>query len=273
MNILITGSNGFIGKNLVDQLKNKYSITEINKKNINLLNSKDVDNFFLINNKYFDLVIHTAVEGGRRTKTDDSIIVNNNLLMLYNLLNNQQYYKKIITLGSGAELDRRFDINQDSVNRYPIDPYGLSKSVINKICQTENKLHNLRIYNCFGINEKEDRMIKNNINRYINHKNIIIHKDKKMDFFYIDDLVKLIIYFIDNDNMPKIFDCCYKNKTKLTDIANIINHLDIHKVKVIIEDPIEHDKDYCGVFTETSINFTGLKKAISIVYNKYKQEN
>ena len=84
MNILITGSNGFIGRNLSKQLSDKYgyNITELHRGNCDLLNPESVDNFFRNSNKTYDLVLHTAVEGGRRTKTDSSDIVYKNLLIL-----------------------------------------------------------------------------------------------------------------------------------------------------------------------------------------------
>ena len=38
--------------------------------------------------------------------------------------------------------------------------------------------------------------IKNNIKKYINKENIIIHQDKYMDFFYINDLYRVLINII-----------------------------------------------------------------------------
>ena len=135
MNILITGSNGFIGRNLTKQFRNNYgyNIFELNSYNCDLTKPSDVNKFFKEKQEQYDLVIHTAIHGGRRTKVDEPEIVYHNLLMLYNLLANQNYYQCIISFGSGAELDRRYDINPHAMNRYPVDPYGLSKSIIDKI--------------------------------------------------------------------------------------------------------------------------------------------
>lgn len=279
MNILITGSNGFIGRNLSKQLKEKfnYNITELNRSNCDLLNQKSVDNFFSHKKKY-DLVLHTAVEGGRRNKPDNPELVFNNLLMLYNLLTYQNYFERIVSFGSGAELDRRYDINEKSINRYPIDPYGLSKSIINKLCDSESKLCNFKIFNCFGIDEQPDRMIRSNIEKYLRKENIIIHQNRKMDFFYIDDLALLIHYFVDQNNIPKSFDCCYSDKYNLMQIADIINSLDDHKVEVQVAEqkqinPINDlAKDYIGPSLKININFIGLKNAMKIMYETYKKE-
>jgi len=273
MNILITGSNGFIGRNLSKQLSGQYgyNITELHRGNCDLLDTESVDNFFRNSNKTYDLVLHTAVEGGRRTKIDSSDIVYKNLLMLYNLLSYQQYYQCIISFGSGAELDRRYDINDHAINRYPIDYYGLSKSVIDKLCSSEPKLCNFRIFNCFGIDENDDRMIKSNIIRYLNKQDIIIHQNRKMDFFYINDLSLLIHSLIDANSIPKIYDCCYHKKYTLYDIAEIINNCDKHKVKITIENE-QSAKDYYGISAKINMNYTGLEQAIQIIYNHYKDK-
>jgi GDP-L-fucose synthase len=273
MNILITGSDGFIGRNLSQQLKQfGHNIYCINKNSCNLLDQSSVDNFFRTNNTRYNLIIHTAIEGGRRTKIDNPDIVYNNLLMLYNLLSYQSYYECIISFGSGAELDRRYDINSHSINRYPIDPYGLSKSIIDKLCVIEDKLCNFRLYNCFGVDEQPDRMIRANIIRYLNKENIIIQQNRRMDFFYIDDLGLLIHSLISCNNIPKIHDCCYAEKYDLFQIAEMINHLDNHKVDIIIEEP-GLNKDYTGISAKINIKYIGLKQALNIMYNKYKEIN
>jgi nucleoside-diphosphate-sugar epimerase len=274
MNILITGSNGFIGRNLFKLLKtynNKYNIFTLNRTNADLLDADAVDNYFSNHKIFFDLVIHTSIQGGRRNIYDSGQIVYNNILMLYNLLRNQNHYQHIISFGSGAELDRRYDINPQATNRYPIDPYGLSKSIIDKICMNEHKLCNFRIYNCFGLDEQPNRMIRGNITKYINSENIIIHKDRRMDFFFIDDLAKLIHFCIRSNNIPKFFDCCYKEKLKLSDIANIINNLDTHKVNIEYESD-SLDTDYIGKYIEMNIPYFGLENSIEFMYNTYKNK-
>lgn len=269
MNILITGSNGFIGRNLSKQLSTKYNITCINRNNCDLLNQDDLKKFLETQEKTYDLVLHTAIKGGRRTSIDNNSIVYDNLLMLYNLLTFQQYFQCIVTFGSGAELDRRYDINSKSINRYPIDPYGLSKNIIDKLCATEQKLCNLRIFNCFGIDEEPDRMIRNNIERYLNKQDIILYENKIMDFFYIEDLVKLIDSFIEYNYFPKSFDCCYSEKYSLINIAELINSLDTHKVN-IIKQTESQGKEYTGLSAKININYIGIPEALRIIYNTYK---
>ena len=274
MNILITGAHGFIGRNLYKILRKYNSVYSLTRKEADLLDSDSVNNYFIKNKIFFDLVIHTAIQGGRRNIYDNKDIVYGNILMIYNLLRNQNYFQNLISFGSGAELDRRYDINPQNINRYPIDPYGLSKSIIDKISIDEPKLCNFRIYNCFGFDEEPNRMIRGNIIKYINHEDILIHKDRKMDFFFIEDLANLIHFFLDSNRMPKLFDCCYKEKIKLSDIANMINKLDAHKVDIKYDDSSsEIGTDYIGKYTEINLQYIGLEKSIQLMYHKYKEQN
>lgn len=254
MNILITGKNGYIANSIKLELSKLYSITSIGRSDFNLLSSKETNNFF--NNKYFDVVIHTAISGGNRLVPETKKDIDINLQMYYNLLQNKQHYGKLISFGSGAEI-----YSNDT-------PYGISKKIIAESMMEYDNMYNIRIYAVFDENELERRFIKSNIKRYINHDNIIIHTDKWMDFFYMKDLIKLIEYYIKEKNPPKEMDCSYRYKYKLSDIASIINKLSNHTVKIDIENIELSNHRYTGKFTELSIQYIGIEKGIQETYNK-----
>ena len=121
MNILITGANGFIGRNLHKRLKENNNVFHTSRDNLNILDKSKVDEFFKINN--IDIVIHTAVSGGRRTKIDTVQCLIENLIMFDNLARNKERFKNLIHFGSGAEFDRRYDIvhAQEQQDSSPID--------------------------------------------------------------------------------------------------------------------------------------------------------
>ena len=217
MNILITGGNGYIAKSLYKGLKN-YNITSITRKNFDLTNRKATNSWF--KNKYFDVIIHTAVVGGSRLQIDSGDTFYQNIQMFYNLLNNKHCFGKLLHFGSGAELGM------------PTNPYGLSKNIISRIINSEPNFYNIRIYGVFDENELDTRFIKGNIKRYINKESIEIHQDKLMDFFYMGDLIKVVEYYINNEQLIKNIDCSYAQKYSLLDIANIINNLSDYKVNI-----------------------------------------
>lgn len=249
MKVLITGKNGFIGRNLIKKLD--YTITSIGREDFDLTNREETNQWFA--DKQFDVVIHTAIVGGSRLKVDDGDIFYKNILMFYNLLANQDKFKCLINFGSGAEIG------------FPTDPYGLSKNVIDKIVQQQPYFVNLRIFGVFGEDEWDTRFIKANVKRYINKEPLQIHQNKVMDFIYIDDLIQIIKEVIAKPIFYKHIDCCYSKSYSLQEIANIINELSDYNCPIkITQDGLANK--YIGEFKLNSLNYIGLKQGIKKVY-------
>jgi nucleoside-diphosphate-sugar epimerase len=251
-NILITGGNGYIAKSIHSSLSSKYNITTVTRQDFDLTCWASTYKFFY--DKTFDVVIHTATSGGSRLKEETDLVIRENLLMYRNLLNHQDKFTKFISFGSGAELNN------------PTTPYGISKQIIADSMLSKPNFLNLRIFAVFDKNELPTRFIKANIKRYMNQEPMIIHQDKFMDFFYMEDLISLVNYYINNDNPPKQIDCSYKDQYKLSDIASIINNLSTNKVDIQIENPIL-GREYKGNFVDLGIPLKGLKYGITQSYN------
>lgn len=272
MKILLTGGNGFLASNIRKKLvENGYDVTSINRQILDLTNTADCLDFF--RNKYFDFIIHCAILGGKRLVPDSANIAIDNIRMATNLLICKKSFGQLIHFGSGAELDRSFDINSfsDYGSKLPEDYYGFSKNVICRLFDKEDNIHNLRIYNVFNSNESEGRMISTNIANYLNKKPIVINQDKYMDFMFFDDFYEILSAFIKNKIYYKEIDCVYEEKLKISDIAKIINNLDSYKVAINIEkDGL--GKSYCGTFSYRTDNFIGLQNGIKKVYMDIKNE-
>lgn len=251
MNILITGKNGFIGSHLTKKLVG-YNIEGIERNDFDLTNREETNKFF--QNKYYDIIIHTAIVGGSRLREDDGEVFYQNLSMFYNLLANQDKFGQLISFGSGAELGK------------PSDPYGLSKNIINRIIESEDKFNNIRIFAVFNEEELDTRFIKGNIKRYINKEPLIIHQDKLMDFFYMDDLVYLVDHVIKNPDI-KTVDCSYLSSYPLSTIARMINELSDHKCEIIVQNE-QLGKPYISQQDRLKLPYIGLKQAIKNVYNE-----
>jgi len=259
MKILITGGNGYIAKSLYARLKDKYSITTITRQNFDLTNYNATCEWF--NERYFDVVIHTATVGVSRLNQEDDVVVEQNVSMYNNLLANKHHFDKFITFGSGAEF-----FKQNT-------PYGISKNIIAESIKKNNNFYNLRIFGVFDENELNTRFIKANILRYIKKEPMQIHTNKIMDLFYMQDLINLVDYYICNNNPPKEINCSYKNKYTLKNIADMINELDNHKVKIVIENKNELHF-YCGESPTFPINILGLERGIKNTFRElYESAN
>ena len=257
MNILITGKNGYIAKMLIDDLDDYYNITAIGRDDFDLTDRDKTNEFFKSNNVIYDVVIHTAITGGNRLEPDTTEVYDNNLKMFYNLINNKEYFDRIISFGSGAEV-------------FKIDThYGISKMLINNKIQDLDYAYNIRLYGLFDENELDRRFIKSALTKYINKKDIIIDEDIYFDFYYSGDFLKIVNYYITHINPPKEIDCVYKDKYKLSDIANMINDLDNYNVNIKINKPFNNENNYIGIYSELPIKLNkNIKFGIIDTYNK-----
>jgi nucleoside-diphosphate-sugar epimerase len=277
MNIMVTGADGYIASNVIELLgKHKHiKFLKVTRKNVNLLDINDVKRY--TNENKIDIILHTAIEGGMRNENDNPIVFYNNVLMFENLVAAKNFNTKIINIGSGAEL--RKVKSYGSSDKYPIyfnlpptSYYGLSKYIIaNKACQPHSNAVSLRLYNCFYHNEDLNRMIRSNIIRSIKGEPIIIHKDRYMDFFYLEDFVEVIYAYISGKDLQKITDICYNTHYKLSDIANMINEVSSKKVEIIVENG-GLDEPYTGegFLDRLDVKFKGLFQGIKECYEKNK---
>jgi nucleoside-diphosphate-sugar epimerase len=257
MKILITGGSGYIAKSLYNALKDEYKITCISREDFDLTSFKDMNKFF--KGRYFEVIIHTAVSGGSRLRTDTARDMDTNLTMYYNLLQHRRHYNKFIHFGSGAE-------------RYASEtPYGISKRIIARSILEQNSFYNIKVFGVFDENELDTRFIKANLKRYINKEPMIIDVHKKMTFFYMKDLVTLVRHHIDNKPTALRTECycSYTSDYSLKEITDLINELDDHKV------PIYSTEEVAGDYTSSfnagyGIPYIGLKKGLYETYIKLK---
>jgi len=272
MRILITGANGFVGRNLAAALS-EYEVTKLTRQTVDLTSKIAVDQFF--KDKFFDVVLHCAMVGGRRYITDGPEVLYKNLAMFYNLLEHQDKFGKLINFGSGAELDRNKDIDNNNFyykDQYPLDYYGMAKNIIARLIESEDKCFSFRIFNVFGADEESARFIRANVQRYIDKEPITIHQNKLMDFFYIDDLITLVKFYLEKSYIPEEINAVYNKKYFLSDIADIINNLSDYKVNRIIEKE-GLSRTYIGKSTRLDLlklPLKGLEQGVKEIYNKLK---
>ena len=271
MKILITGSGGYLGGKLLSELNKDYTTIAPKRAELDLTDSDQVDKF--MKNKLFDWVIHCAIIGGRREDTDDSKTTYNNLKIFFNLMNNRESFKKMINFSSGADFDRRKVINNQTNNlliSFPVDYYGMSKSIISKLIK-DYPYYNLRLYGIFGPDEKDDRFIKMCIKNSKTGNNIVINRDRFFDFFYVEDLVQIIKNLISNKMQQSNldFDFVYKEKLRLSQIANYINELSNNKSRVLIEN--NDSNSYTGTYNNSfdNLNLVGLKEGIRRIFEAH----
>jgi GDP-L-fucose synthase len=264
--ILITGGNGNLAKMIKTQLSSEFKITCITRNEFDILDTKAVSNYLSNSNNNFDVLIHTAISGGRRGKEETGEVVYQNLLMFENIMMFSHKFQLIINFDSGAIYDRSTDIyckKETDLLSVPTDYYGFSKYLIYKRSLQHKNVVNFRIFNIFHLNEEPNRFIKSCLLAKKNGTNITIFQDKFFDFMYEDDFIRIVRHYINNfsNNLPKTFNLSYTNKYKLSEIAlMIINNKD--QIEIIDG---SCSNNYCGdgnMLDNLCIGLNGLESGL-----------
>lgn len=273
MKIFITGTNGFIGRNLKEYFQDKYdSIYYPERQELDLLDSQAVYEYLAKNE--FDIVIHCAI-----TLTS----VEENLKMYFNLERCSKFFGKMFCVGSGAEYDKDSYIPKMKEEYFgkhiPSDTYGFSKYVIAKDIESKHRnIYNLRLFGIYGKYEDyKRRFISNNIYRVLSGLNISIKKNVYFDYLYIDDFSRIVEMFINKDVAKRSYNICTGQSVDLLLLAEIIRQINGRDIFIDIKEDglgVEYSGDN-GLFLQEfgEFDFTQPEKAISQLYHWYKDKS
>ena len=268
MNVLITGGGGFIGRNLKKFLPPLgYKVFAPTHKELDMSHSTSV--FRCIHGMDTQVVIHTATAGGTGKITYDNF--KENMVMFENIKDAvHNTHIVVINIGSGAEFNRGEVINKaeemDLWKSWPVDLYGLSKNIVSRRTIEELKAGCVfRLFGCFGEDEQDQRFIKRSILRLKEGKKIQLHGNGQIDFFYIEDVAKVVDHFLKNggdDNMNLV----YPEKIELKDIATMIHEtMEIDREIEYTDSSSSCLPTYTGngsVLEKTNLDLLGLKEGI-----------
>ncbi len=297
--LVITGSSGFIGSNLIEKLNEEnykdivlvddFSRKEKDKNWCNKIFSEKVDrkNFFLWlekNHKFVQFVFHI----GARTDTTefnkkifDELNLNYskkvwNLCVKYGLP--LIYASSAATYGMG-EFGYN-DNHQICENLKPLNPYGESKNDFDKWALAQNKKPyfwvGLKFFNVYGPNEyHKGRMasvilhsyksIKKNgfVNLFRSHNKNYKDGEQLRDFIYVKDIVKVIYFFMQNRKNSGIYNLgTGKARTFYELVKSVFYALNKKENIKFIDTPLDI-RDKYQYFTEAKMD-----KLISINYKE-----
>jgi nucleoside-diphosphate-sugar epimerase len=266
-NILITGGEGYIARNLARLFRENTDHCVYNppKKDLDLLNPNQIKTIIDLFGP--DVIIHAAIKGGTIENVDTLQDTADNIAMYENLLSFAPEEVAIFNIGSGAEFDRKDDIDcalEDDLDKsYPIDPYGLAKNIIARKTLQDTHGSIFRLFGCFNHDEEPFRFIKKSILNIKEGTPITIHQNRLMDFFYIDDVFTIINKHIPTD--PYIgryhLNLVYEDKYSLLDMAFMIIRATGEKDHMVIIEDEGMGKAYTG---------DGMKLKNSLRLNDFK---
>ena len=231
MKILVTGSEGFIGKHLVRFLKNKglHVLTFDLVNGQNLLDKSTVEDVF---SQKIDYIIHLAAFGDVYKATEDPVgALISGAAATANLVNIASKYKvkKIIYVSTwevyGKPIYEPIDENHPCL---PFHPYSIAKysgeliirSVINKIPWVI-----LRLGSVYGPNMRSYAVIPLFINKAYKKEVIILQGEGKQtrQFVHIDDICRTFLKVINSKIKNDIFNIVGKEIISIKQIAHEVD--------------------------------------------------
>ncbi len=225
--ILITGSSGMLGKNLVQKIR--YKIFTPNRKKLNLLNYDKIK-YYLKKNK-INFVIHCAAKvGGIQDNMNNqleylvqNVNINKNIIMA----SCEAGIQNFINIGSSCIYPKNIKkkISEDLIFKGDFEPtnegYAISKFLSIKMCNfiSKEKKYNYKTLvptNLYGPNDNYDLekshllaaiIRKLSDAKKMKNKYVEIWGDgkSKREFMHVSDLSEAILFSIKNFNkIPKI---------------------------------------------------------------------
>ncbi len=274
--ILITGGAGFIGRNILENLGNKYEFLAPSQQELDFNDEKKVSKFFRDNK--IDIVIHTAIKPSHRNAPDLTNIFYADTRMFFNIVHSSRYYKKMIVLSSGAIYDINQSLSKVKEEYFdsfvPVDDHGFYRYIAGKYIEMVNNIFELRIFGIFG--KYEDyaiRFVSNAICKTIFDLPITIEQNRKFDYIYVKDLMPVLEYFIENKAKYKAYNITPDHSIELYSLAEKIKNISGKNLPIKVDKPgmgLEYSGNNSRLRSEVpDIKFTPKDEAVKKLYSWY----
>lgn len=231
MRILLTGSSGFIGRNLREKVETKHDLFAPSHRELDVTDAPAVDRLF--RERRFDAVLHCAVEGGDR-------VLESTLRAYWNLARHAEEVHRIFYFGSGAEYGKQRDlvkVREEDIGRVlPGDAYGLAKFLCNEDARRRSRVTNLRLFGVYGPHEGYlFRFISNSIVKMLLGQEIVVRQDVVFDYLYVGDLVAIVERFLERDPGLTDVNVTPTESISLTQILTVISAASSRPVPITFE--------------------------------------
>ena len=212
--VIITGANGYIGKQFIKKYKKKIKFVIYNE---NINNKKKISEF--ISNTTFDVFIHLAALLRSKKKNKQEFYKTNSNSLKYISQEVCKKNKRLLFLSSSHVYKSKKKKLKENDELKPSNIYGKSKlRAENFIHKNINKFCIIRLFNLYGANMPSGTFFTD-INLKIKNNEKIIIDNSIRDFVHIDDLCRLI-YFIIKNNIKGTYNACSGVPTPLINVIN-----------------------------------------------------
>lgn len=282
MKILITGANGFVGRNVKEYLRRSeaYDIYAPSSGELNCIDEECVTDY-LKKNK-FDCVLHFAVYVARRDNDKDkNRELEYNLRMFYNFAKNSDYYGKMFYAGSGAEYDKRYGISKvvehDIGRTIPTDQYGLMKYIIGQQIEASRNIYNLRLFGIFGKYEDySSKFISNVCCKAIKGIPLSMRQNVYFDYLWVEDFCRMLEAFLKKEPLYHTYNMVSGTSISLKGICEVVSRVSSKRLPVFVckdgsgNEYTASNERFLKEFPD--FRFTDIEEAIKNLY-KWYQDN
>jgi len=266
MRILVTGSSGFIGKHVMEDLGEEHDLIPFGRPS-DLLNKEDLDRMV----RNIDLIIHAAGKVEAKNSMD---YLYNNVIGTIQLVDyaNRDNVEGIIYLSALNGIYDTLGIAKEDTPIYPASKYIGSKYIGEQVLHFFNgNTIILRLGGVFGIGRRHKCCIE----KLLTDHEVIINNSKEIwDMIYVKDVVRAINLAVEHIDRFKYnaFNIGSGNTKTIGEIANFVKSF--RNVKVIYkEDPHSYRQRICDISKARKLLGFIPKKLENTILEYYKELN
>ncbi len=274
MKILITGTHGFVGRNVKEYLEKdkKYEIYAPLRSELDCTDEESVTLY--LEKHRFDYVLNFAFCGGAVEESTCK-----NMRMFYNFYKNSHLYGKMFYTGSGAEYGKHRGIASVTENEVgtniPTDSYGILKYSIGKNIESSSNIYNLRIFGLYGKYEYyPTKFISNVCCKAIKDIHLTMRQNVYFDYLWIDDFCRMLELMLHAELKHHTYNMVSGKRISLKEICDIVLEISGKSLPVhICKDGLANEytasnKRFIEEFPK--FTYTPAKQAIEELYHWYE---
>lgn len=223
--VLVTGGTGFVGRNSMPLLQEKFEIIAPRRCDVDLLDPSAFRCY--AERQQFDVLLHLANPNPAKNALDSNDrMFEDSMRAFSSVYGCSDLCEKIVYLGSGAEMDKRLDMHlieeMDFGRSFPNDDYGKAKYIQNQIARRGEGIVNLRLFACYGPWDHWSKFITHCIRSVIAQQPITIRQDCVFDYLHVYDLARVLCWAIEDTQEYRDYNVSTGKEILLTEIAQMV---------------------------------------------------